>query len=56
MMPIGMVTPKSTGKKVRKSTRKNSDYSSSGAISSASDISVRVDELDKKLTQMAELM
>ena len=34
----------------------NSDYSSSGAISSASDISVRVDELDKKLTQMGELM
>ena len=109
MMPIGMVTPKSTGKRVRKSTRKpkinvklgnsvhgevldaiirgvvqrpptfsttsasdnqgnnvatpdvevdsvNSDYSSSGAISSASDISVRVDELDKKLTQMGELM
>ena len=147
MMPISMVTPKSTGKRVRKSTRKpkpnvklgnsvhgevldalirgvvhrlptffatsasdnqgnivatpdvevdsvNSDinlaeksapelisiieslklsnnasvsmagnYSSSGAISSASDISVRVDDLDKnmvniskKLTQMGELM
>ena len=147
MMPIGMVTPKSTGKRVRKSTRKpklnvklgnsvhgevldalirgvvqrsptffatsasdnqgnivatpdvevdsvNSDinlaeksapelisiieslklsnnvsvpmagnYSSSGAISSASDISVRVDDLDKnmvniseKLTQMGELI